>query len=116
MLQAGKRPTIFGDGETSRDFTFVLNNVNANLLACKAPGVAGQVFNIACGTSFSLNTLVSELNSILGTSIEPEHLPERNGDIKHSKADIQKARTLLGYEPLIGFREGLERLVSTFEQ
>jgi nucleoside-diphosphate-sugar epimerase len=112
MMTRGERPTIFGDGLTSRDFTFVENNVRANLLACEAPNVGGQVYNIACGTSFTLRELVTNLNTILGTSIEPEFAPARAGDIQHSKADIAKAEAELGYRPSVGFDEGLRRLVA----
>jgi nucleoside-diphosphate-sugar epimerase len=114
MMTRGERPTIFGDGLTSRDFTFVENNVRANLLACEAPNVGGQVYNIACGTSFTLRELVTNLNTILGTSIEPEFAPARAGDIQHSKADIAKAQSELGYTPRVGFDEGLRRLVAGF--
>lgn len=112
MMTRGERPTIFGDGLTSRDFTFVENNVRANLLACEAPNVGGQVYNIACGTSFTLRELVTNLNTILGTSIEPEFASARAGDIQHSKADIAKAEAELGYRPSVGFDEGLRRLVA----
>jgi UDP-glucose 4-epimerase len=114
MMTRGERPTIFGDGLTSRDFTFVENNVRANLLACEAPNVGGQVYNVACGTSFTLRELVTSLNTILGTSIEPEFAPARAGDIQHSKADIAKAEAELGYRPSVGFDEGLRRLVAGF--
>ncbi len=107
----GERPIIYGDGLTSRDFTYVVNNVNANLLACKAPGIGGEVFNIACGDRFSLLDLVGAINEALGTSIEPIHEAERPGDVKHSQAAIEKARERMGFEPSIGFTEGLQRLV-----
>ena len=111
LIARGERPTIYGDGLQSRDFTYVSNNVNANLLACTAPGVAGQAFNIACGERFSLLDLVGAINRILGTSIEPILEDERPGDVKHSLADIAKAREGMGFEPTISFMEGLERLV-----
>lgn len=114
-LKAGKQPTIYGDGEQSRDFTYVLNNVNANLLACESPGIGGKVFNIACQKAYTLNDLVALLNDILGTDIEPKYLDDRPGDIKHSLADITRAREELLYEPKVDFREGLERLVKEFE-
>lgn len=116
LLLRGERPTIFGDGETSRDFTFVENNVNANLLACEAPGVGGQVYNIACGGSYTLKELVTGLNKILGTQIEPEFAPSRAGDIRHSKADISKAEKELGYRPTVDFYTGLQRLVERAER
>ena len=111
LIARGERPVIYGDGQQSRDFTYVSNNVNANLLACTAPGVAGHVFNIACGERFSLLDLVDAINRILGTSIEPILEDERPGDVKHSLADISKAREAMGFEPIITFTEGLERLV-----
>ncbi len=112
----GERPTIYGDGSQSRDFTFVANNVSANLLACTAPNVAGDVFNIACGTNFTLLELVAALNRILGTNIEPILGNERAGDIKHSLADVNAAREKLGYTPQISFEEGLKKLVENFER
>jgi nucleoside-diphosphate-sugar epimerase len=111
LIARGERPTIYGDGLQSRDFTYVSNNVNANLLACAASGIAGQVFNIACGERFTLLDLVGAINRILGTSIEPILEDERPGDVKHSLADISKAREAMGFEPTISFAEGLERLV-----
>jgi len=107
----GERPVIYGDGLQSRDFTYVENNVEANILACSAPRAVGEVMNIACGDRFSLLDLVDIINRILGTSIEPVFEPARPGDVKHSQADISKARELIGFEPKVGFVEGLERLV-----
>ena len=113
MMMAGQRPIIDGDGMQSRDFTFVQNNVQANILAAtkEAVGVAGEVFNIACGDSINLNDLVVLINEMLGTSIEPDYGPPRAGDVKHSLADISKARKALGYEAGIDFKEGLRRTV-----
>lgn len=116
MLKNGQSPTINGDGTQSRDFTFVKNNVEANIIACTAPNAAGKVFNIACGESYSLNQLVEMLNTILGTNIEPIYGPERSGDVKHSLADIQKAKEDLNYRPLIMFKEGLKILVDNFNE
>lgn len=110
----GTPPTIFGDGLQSRDFTYVSNNVDANLLACRTPGIAGEVFNIACGESFNLLDLVAGLNDVLGTSIEPVFEPARSGEVKHSVAGISKARERLGFSPSISFREGLEKLAASF--
>lgn len=106
----GVPPTIFGDGLQSRDFTYVSNNVAANMLACRTQGIAGRVFNIACGESFSLLDLMSGLNSVLGTSIEPVFEPARPGEVKHSVAGIEKARNVLGFRPATGFADGLEKL------
>jgi len=104
----GKPPMIFGDGEQSRDFSYVANVVHANLCAAQAEGAAGQVFNTACGQRSTLNQLVEYLNEILGTEVEPEYTSERAGDVKHSLADISAAQEVLGYTPQIDFREGLD--------
>lgn len=114
-MLAGERPTIFGDGEQSRDFTFVEDAIAANLLACTAPNAAGQVVNVACGERYSLNELVAALNRILGTAIEPIYAAPRAGDVKHSQADIGAARALLGYEPRCSFEEGLRKTVEWFQ-
>lgn len=115
-MKAGKSPTIFGDGGQSRDFTFVSNVVDANLLAADAPAadVGGKVFNIANGESYSLLTLVAALNEILGTAIVPVHAPPRVGDIRESRADISQARKLLGYEPRVGLLEGLRKTAAEY--
>lgn len=107
----GKQPIIFGDGLQSRDFTYVSNNAEANLLACCAPVVAGDVFNIAGGGRKTLLELVEAINSILGTSIEPAFAPPRVGEVKHSHADIRKAGKALGFCPGAGFMAGLERVI-----
>jgi UDP-glucose 4-epimerase len=114
VMLAGRRPTIFGDGEQSRDFTFVDDCVEANLLACTAPKAVGHVVNVACGDRYTLNELVALLNRILGTSLEPVYEEARQGDVKHSQADISAARTLLGYEPKCSFEAGLEKTVAWF--
>ncbi len=111
----GERPTIYGDGTQTRDFTFVLNNVLANIAAATAPNVSGRVFNIACGTSFSLLDLVREINAILGTSIEPIFAPPRAGDVRHSLADISAAQKALGYSVVVDFREGLRRTIEWYQ-
>ncbi|GIV44250.1 MAG: epimerase [Bacteroidia bacterium] len=116
MIKNGQSPTIHGDGNQSRDFTFVKNNVEANIIACTAPNAAGKVFNIACGESFSLNQLVEMLNNLLGKNIQPIYGPERSGDVKHSLADIQKAKEDLNYRPLVMFQEGLKILVDNFNE
>jgi UDP-glucose 4-epimerase len=108
-LLAGKRPIIFGDGRQARDFTYVANVAHGNLLAGDAKGVSGQVFNLANGQSISLLTLLAALNKALGTNVEPIHEPPRVGDVRESLADISLARTALGYEPQIGFDDGLAR-------
>lgn len=109
---AGERPTIYGDGLQSRDFTFVWNNVEANLKACHAPSsAAGQVFNVACGERYTLLEILAAINKMLGTSVEPIFEPERAGDVKHTQGDGSKARELLGFAPSVSFMAGLEEMV-----
>ncbi|MCC6173788.1 MAG: SDR family oxidoreductase [Chloroflexi bacterium] len=112
LMAAGERPVVHGDGTQSRDFTFIDNVVQANLKAAETPGVGGQVFNVACGQRYSLLDLIRLLNGIMRTSIEPAFGKPRPGDVKHSLADVDKARHLLGYEPRVSFEEGLERTVA----
>lgn len=112
MMLDGQRPTIFGDGQTSRDFTHVENVVEANLAAAVEPAAAGRVMNIAVGSSHTLNELVSELQGLVDSELEPEYGPQRPGDVSESLADISLARELLGYEPRIGFKEGLQRTIA----
>src|SRR6266852_8081204 len=100
-MLAGKSPIIYGDGQQSRDFTYVADVVHANLLAAKAPGVSGKVFNIACGHRASLLELIDQINGLLGTKIKPVHEPARPGDVKHSQADISPAQSELGYAPKV---------------
>ena len=114
LMLEDRRPVMNGDGLQSRDFTYVANNVSANLLACIRPNVAGEILNIACGESFTLLDLVDSLNRIAGKSIEPIFGPAQPGDIKHSLAGIEKAEGLLGFKPTVGFREGLERTAAWF--
>ena len=106
------QPVIFGDGEQSRDFTYVENAVQANLLACEAPNVSGKVFNVGTGSRFTLNDTVKLLGKISGTRFEAKCDPPREGDIRDSQADISQARDFLGYDPQVSFEEGLRR---TFE-
>ncbi len=110
MLE-GKRPTVFGDGKQSRDFTYVDNVVAANLAACTAPGAAGQAFNVASGESQSLLRLLEVLEGLTGKKADPEFGPPRTGDVRYSLADLSRAREVLGYEVEVGFEEGLARLV-----
>ena len=111
----GESPEILGDGEQSRDFTFVRNNVEANILAATSDKGAGEVMNIACGASTSLNELVRMINEELGTDIKPIYKEPRAGDIKHSKADVSKAQELIGYEPKISFEEGLKETIKWYK-
>ncbi|MCA1663732.1 MAG: SDR family oxidoreductase, partial [Myxococcales bacterium] len=112
----GRAATIYGDGETSRDFCFVENAVEANLLACTAPGAAGEVFNVACGESTSLLQTVDIIARIVGKKIPPMHEAPRTGDIKYSLADISKAKKILGYTGRIKFAEGLERTIAWYKE
>src|SRR5215475_3291828 len=112
----GRRLTIFGDGEQSRDFTYVKNVVEANLLACKAFGVAGQVFNVACGDRITVNSMLHQINKIVGVDISPIYAEPRSGDIKHSQADITRAREHLGYEPKVSFEEGLRATIEWYRK
>ena len=111
-----ERPVVFGDGEQSRDFTYIDNAVEANLLAAEAEGVAGEKFNIACGEQTTLNQLLEAIRRLTGRSIEAEYLPPRPGDVPHSLADVSRARERLGYEVGIDIREGLERTVKHLEE
>lgn len=115
MLQ-GETPTIYGDGDQSRDFTYIENVVNANLLASSAPSerVAGKVFNVATGTRVTLNQTVEILRKLVGYEGLVHHTTERTGDVKHSLADISAARAALGYEPAVDLYEGLRRTVEWY--
>jgi len=109
---AGRRPVVNGDGEQSRDFTYVENVVDANLLACEANGVEGMVFNIGTGERRSLNDLLRSLSSLVGRNLEPEYANARLGDVRHSQADIGRARRYLRFEPKVSFLAGLERTLN----
>lgn len=108
---SGQAPTIHGDGEQSRDFTYVGNVVQANLLAAEAPGASGQAFNIGCGDRTTVKRLAELIRDILGSTAAATHDGDRPGDVKHSHADITRARTVLKYEPRVDFRQGLEATV-----
>jgi len=113
---AGDRPKVFGDGEQSRDFTYVDNVVEANLLACRAQGADGGVFNIGTGERHTLNEMLEALGGLVGRRLEPVYTERRTGDVRHSQANIEKARRVLGYAPPVDFREGLRRTVEWFKQ
>jgi UDP-glucose 4-epimerase len=115
LIMQDKEPVIYGDGSQSRDFTFVENNVWANIQACTAPKASGEVINIACGKRYTLIDLVDMINEILGKNIEPKFAPDRAGDVKHSLAGIEKAKELLGYEVRVDFKEGLRRTIEFFK-
>jgi UDP-glucose 4-epimerase len=118
LMLKGEQPTIFGDGEQSRDFTYIDNAVDANLLACQAPApeAAGKVFNVATGRRVTLNETVKMLQELTSYSGKPLYRPERGGDIKHSLADISNAEAHLRYRPKVNFEEGLRRTVDWYRR
>ena len=115
-LLEGRRPVIYGDGEQSRDFTYVSNVVVANLLALRADGAAGEVFNIAGGERITVNELAAILAQLTNRTLEPVHEPKRAGDVVHSLADISKAGRILRYVPGVRVRDGLARAVAWYSQ
>lgn len=115
-LCEGRRPTIFGDGGQTRDFTYVANVVDGVLRACDAPGVSGEVINVATGGRISLNRLFETIRRLIGATVEPIYQDARPGDVRDSQADIGKARRLLGYEPVVSFEEGLDRTVAWYRR
>jgi UDP-glucose 4-epimerase len=116
MVIEDRQPTIYGDGTQTRDFTFVENNVRANILAATTgEPVAGRVINVACGESYSLLDLVSVINENLGKDVKPTFTPRRVGDIMHSLADISLARNLLGYQIYVDFHEGMRRTIEWYK-
>src|SRR5438477_12254990 len=108
-LLEGRQPTIYGDGEQTRDFTYIANVVDGVLKACEAPKAAGEVINVATGGRISLNELLRVMNQIVGTHTKAVYAEPRAGDVRDSQADITKAKALLGYEPTVGLEEGLKR-------
>jgi nucleoside-diphosphate-sugar epimerase len=110
----GRQPTIYGDGEHTRDFTYVANVVDGVLRACMAPEASGEVINVATGGRVSLNQLFRTIRELVGARVEPIHAGPRAGDVRDSQADIQKARRLLGYEPTVSFDEGLKKTVEWY--
>jgi UDP-glucose 4-epimerase len=113
-LLSGKAPTIIGDGEQTRDFTYVANIVDGVLLAAKAPKASGEVINVATGRQISINELARTLGKVIGNTKPAVHTESRAGDVRHSLADITKARTLLGYEPTVDLEEGLRKTVDWY--
>ena len=111
-LLEGRQPTIFGDGEQTRDFTYVANVVDAVLRACEAPNASGEVINVACGTRISLNKLLETMNRIVGTSIQAIYKESRAGDVRDSQADITKAKDLLNYQPIVDLENGLRHTLA----
>jgi UDP-glucose 4-epimerase len=113
-MSQGRRPTIQGDGQQSRDFTYVANAVLALLRAAEAPEVSGNVYNVGTGQTITVLELVAALNRILGTNLAPIFAPARTGDVKFSKADIRRTRAELGYEPVVSFEDGLRHTVEWY--
>ena len=113
-LLEGHSPTIYGDGEQTRDFTYVANVVDGVLRACEAPGASGEVINVATAGRISLNVLFDEMRRLIGSDVRPIYAEFRTGDVRDSQADISKAARLLGYKPTISFEEGLRRTVEWY--
>lgn len=109
-------PTIYGDGEQSRDFTYIDNVVEANLLAARAKKTHGEVVNCACGEAVTVNAIIGAINELLGKKVQPIYVPARPGDVKHSLADITAARKLIGFKPVVLFREGLEKSIDWYRR
>jgi len=113
-MLTGKRPVVYGDGEQTRDFTFVANVIDANWRAATCPGIAGEAFNIGCGTRTSLNQLIEKMNGILGSRLEPQYESARRGDVRHSVADVGKAAQRMGYAPAISLETGLTHVLDWY--
>jgi len=113
-LLRGQRPIIYGDGQQTRDFCYIENVVRANLLAAAAPQLHGEVVNIACGQSVSLNRIVELANQMLGTNLTPKYRPARLSDVRRSWADISLAKKLIGYEPTVHFEQGLRQSIEWY--
>jgi len=113
-LHDGTRPVIYGDGEQTRDFTYVTNVVDGVLRAAETPGVSGHVFNVATSSRISLNQLLDTLKKIFGSNVEPIYKDARAGDVRDSQADISKAEKMLGYKPIVGLEDGLRETVKWF--
>jgi UDP-glucose 4-epimerase len=113
-MLAGRSPIIHGDGQQSRDFTYVDDVVQANLLASEAPGISGRLYNVACGRRTTLLDIVERLNNLLGTNIKPTHTETRSGDVRHSQADISRAKEDLGYSPRMDIDRGLRKCVEHY--
>ena len=115
-LLAGETPVIYGDGEQSRDFTYIANVVEANLLAAESNDAIGQVMNLGIGERVTLNQLLAELQKIIGSNLPARYEEMRAGDVRHSLADISRARELIGYRPLVSFAEGLKQTVAWYQE
>jgi nucleoside-diphosphate-sugar epimerase len=114
-LHDGTTPVIYGDGEQTRDFTYVTNVVDGVIRSAETPGVGGQVFNVATNSRISLNQLLETLKKIFGSDVKPVYKPVRAGDVRDSQADIRKAEQMLGYKPIVGLEEGLRETVKWFK-
>jgi len=108
-------PTIYGDGEQTRDFTYIDNVVHGNMLAAKAPKLSGEVVNLACAESVSVNRTIGLINELLGKDVKPIYTDVRPGDVKHSLADVTLARKIIGFEPVVKFDEGLRRAIDWYK-
>lgn len=115
-MSAGKTPTVHGDGLQSRDFTYVGNAVQALMKAAEAPGVSGNVYNVGTGANITVLDLVAALNKLLGTDLKPVHAPTRTGDVRFSRAVIDRTRAELGYDPQVTFEDGLERTLRWYRE
>ena len=114
LILKDKSPTIYGDGEQSRDFTYIDNVVDANLLAARVRRTAGEVINIACGQAVTINQIIGMINKLVGKNVKPIYAPSRAGDVKHSLADITLARKTIGFNPAISFQQGLEKAIGWY--
>lgn len=110
----GEPPTVYGDGTQTRDFTYIANVVHGNLLAMQAMKTGGEVVNVACGGSISVNEVIAAINRALGTNVQPVYAPRRAGDVMHSCADITLAKRLLNYTPIVSFEDGLTRAIQFY--
>jgi len=109
-------PTIYGDGEQTRDFTYIDNVIEANMKAIAAEKTRGEIVNIACGRKISVNEIIAEINTALGKNVACNHVGERAGDIKHSWADIERAKAVIGFEPVVDLAEGLKRTIAWYQE
>ncbi len=109
-------PTVYGDGEQTRDFTYIDNVVHANLLAAAVPHTRGEAVNVACGERVSVNRIIRQINDLLGRNVAPHYVDARPGDVKHSLADITLAKMIIGYEPVVTFEEGLRRAIDWYRE
>jgi UDP-glucose 4-epimerase len=114
LILKDKSPTIYGDGEQSRDFTYIDTVVDANLLAARVKRTAGEVINIACGQAVTINQIIGMINKFVGKNVKPIYAPSRAGDVKHSLADITLARKTIGFNPAISFQQGLEKAIGWY--